>query len=237
MPTFGGIGFGSNPTWATFNEAASTGVTFSTLTNPYSNGKNYRLAAITSSGTLAISSGFVRLLLVGAGEHTGSVNGGAGGTTLDRCVVINAGSYTATVGSTSNAASTLGSYSSAGAGYTQQSGGGFGYGGYVPGGPGQSGMVSDITGSRVVYGSGGGGGAVWSGSGGAGGSGAGNGGNGGTQQYGTDAYGRPGGSGTANRGGGSGGWGGNSANVSGKNGQSEPTFGTGVIYAQVELPS
>lgn len=79
MPTFGGIGFGGGggikP--AIFNEGSSSGASFSTLTNPDGDGKNYRLATFTATGTthtLAIEeAGIAQFLIIGGGGSTGVV--------------------------------------------------------------------------------------------------------------------------------------------------------------------
>lgn len=68
---------------AVFDEASSTGATFTTLTNPDGDGKNYRLASFTSTsgGSLIISEAGVGdvLLVGGGGGSSPSVRGGGGG--------------------------------------------------------------------------------------------------------------------------------------------------------------
>jgi len=61
------------------DEGASTNVTFSTLTNPDSDGKNYRLAVWNVDGTLVVTTpGQVAGLLVGGPAALGGFNGNAG---------------------------------------------------------------------------------------------------------------------------------------------------------------
>ena len=61
------------------DEGASTNVTFSTLTNPDSDSKNYRLAVWNSNGTLVVTTpGQVAGLLVGGPAALGGFNGNAG---------------------------------------------------------------------------------------------------------------------------------------------------------------
>lgn len=87
---------------AAFNEAASSGATFTTLTNPDGDGKNYRLAKFTGNGTLAFSQpGTVRFLVVGGGGGGGSymcAGPGAGGWVLDEYQKVTASSYSVVVG-------------------------------------------------------------------------------------------------------------------------------------------
>jgi len=98
---------GASP--ATFDEGASTGATFSTLTNPDGDGKNYRLAAFTSTsgGSLMITDAGVAQFLIVAGGGGGRGNWfqyhhggyGAGGPWFEGELPIEAGSHAITVGS------------------------------------------------------------------------------------------------------------------------------------------
>lgn len=66
---------------ATFNEGASTGATFTTLTDPDGDGKNYRLATFSTVGTYSLvidSPGTAQFLAVGAGGGGGTDQGSSG---------------------------------------------------------------------------------------------------------------------------------------------------------------
>lgn len=94
----------------TVDEGSSTGWTFSTLTNPDGDGKNYRLAvANASSGVLAVTNaGVARVLAVGGrggyGAYDGSLGGyfgtgyGGGGGVVDTSAYLPAGSLAYSVG-------------------------------------------------------------------------------------------------------------------------------------------
>ena len=70
---------------AVFDEGASTGATFSTLTNPDGDGKNFRLASFTNNGTftLALSEpGYAQVLVISGGTSGAKgQNGGSGAGT------------------------------------------------------------------------------------------------------------------------------------------------------------
>ena len=191
MPTFGGIGFGGNSLVpAIFNEGSSSGATFTTQVNPNGDGKNYRLATFLSSGTLVITRGGIADILVVAGGRTGTtgsqweVGGGGGGGGMIESIgyILNAQSYTITVGLSDQDSSfgiprTTGSLTAmggaGGAGGTNNNGNPYGYiapwlgqayspavygggggaGGNASGGTGGVGRVSVITGN--TYGRGG----------------------------------------------------------------------------------
>lgn len=97
---------------ATFDEGASTGATFSTLTNPDGDGKNYRLAAFTSVGgshSLSIStSGMAEVLVVagggggGGGQNAGKGGGGAGGYLHFQQIFLSSGAKAVVVGDGGN---------------------------------------------------------------------------------------------------------------------------------------
>lgn len=89
------------------DEGASTGVTFSTLTDPDGDGKNYRLAACTANATLVVTTaGVGRILVVGGGGAGGSAigstwgagGGGAGGVLAIATAWLPSGSLSITVG-------------------------------------------------------------------------------------------------------------------------------------------
>lgn len=117
MPTTAKLFFGSSrlggTTNAVFNEVASTGCTFYTLTNPDGDGKNYRYAQFLTSGTLVFESeGLFDTWLGGPGGRGGYTNqggnlgagGGCGGVLELHKIFGNAGSYTITVGTQSGTA-------------------------------------------------------------------------------------------------------------------------------------
>lgn len=92
---------------AAFDEGASTGATFYTLTNPDGDGKNYRYAEFLTSGTLVFASeGFFDTWLGGPGGRGGYTGvggnlgdgGGCGGVLELHKLFGGAGSYTVTVG-------------------------------------------------------------------------------------------------------------------------------------------
>ena len=205
------------------NEASSTNVTFSSLTNPDGDGKNYRLAVWNATGTLVVlSAGSVQALIVnggysGAGVSNNSSGGGQGGDTrLLPALVLSAGTITVTVGAggsgivgapVAGGASSIGSVATSGGGGSLLPGGAAGT--TSTPGTGGRGISCGITGSVVVYSGGGGGGNGVASNGGASGGGQGEYTVGGGQQT----------AGTANTGGGGGGrW--NSGSVAGANGGS-----------------
>lgn len=85
------------------DEGASTNVTFSTLTDPDGDGKNYRLARWTTNGTLSVTTaGAARVLCAGPGMagHPGGDNaGGDGGSVFDGSMTLPSGSLAVTIGS------------------------------------------------------------------------------------------------------------------------------------------
>jgi hypothetical protein len=90
---------------AAFDEGASTGATFTTLTNPDGDGKNYRLAEFNAgSGSLVIAgAGYAQTLIVAGGGGgnrgggNGSSGGGAGGV-LETLVFLDAATHAVVVG-------------------------------------------------------------------------------------------------------------------------------------------
>ena len=97
---------------ATFDEGASTGATFSTLTDPDGDGKNYRLAAFTTSGAYSLEltdGGLAQILLVGGGGG-GSLQGlAATGSVLEGTVLLDAGTKSVVVADAGVAIATGGS--------------------------------------------------------------------------------------------------------------------------------
>ena len=90
---------------AVFNEGASTGFTFSTLTNPDGDGKNYRLASSSGTGskTLVISEGGYAEFLLASGAGSGGLNttgysGGGGSAVIEAEKFLDAGSYSISIG-------------------------------------------------------------------------------------------------------------------------------------------
>lgn len=90
---------------AKFNEASSSGATFSTVINPDGDGKNYRLAKFTASGTLVVSqAGKAQVCFVaggaqgGVGNYTHSYGGGGGGGVLITSADLPVGSLSVVVG-------------------------------------------------------------------------------------------------------------------------------------------
>jgi len=108
------VNTGGAPT-VTVDEGASSNATFSTLTNPFGNGKNYRLVKFLSSGSLVVEEeGYADLFVLsaggsgGGGYNSGSTSRGGGGggagdihdTTVSggASIFIPAGTHTITVG-------------------------------------------------------------------------------------------------------------------------------------------
>lgn len=84
------------------DEGASSGATFSTLTNPDGDGINYRLAVWTANGTLVVTTaGEAESLIIGGGggstRHVGAGSGG-GGYIRDGKRILPAGTLTVTIG-------------------------------------------------------------------------------------------------------------------------------------------
>lgn len=140
--------------WAKVNEGSSTGASFSTLTNPNSDGINYRLATFTSAGSLVVSTaGYLEVLVVSPGVGPNGADGvnGPGGRASYGIFYYSAATHTATIGALSSdglgangisGASSLGPVVS-GITYRTRFGPG--------GGEGSSGVTLNITGSNVVY--------------------------------------------------------------------------------------
>lgn len=97
--------------WVTFSgagsptvtEGSSTGFTFSTLTNPDSDGVNYRLAVCNSGGSLVVTNaGYAQVLVVGGGGGGAALSdggaGGGGGGVRWGTFKIPAATHTVTVG-------------------------------------------------------------------------------------------------------------------------------------------
>jgi hypothetical protein len=86
------------------DEASSTGATFSTLTNPDGDGKNYRLASFTTAGThtlAATTGGIVQALAVSGGSagHNIGINVvGGPGDVREGTYHLPSGNVTVTVG-------------------------------------------------------------------------------------------------------------------------------------------
>ena len=110
MPTtgklyLGGTQIGGGVGPAVFDEGASTGATFSTLTDPDGDGKNYRLAEFSvGSGSLAIAEeGYAETLIVagGGGGNRGGGNGSSGGgagAVLETIVYLDVAAHSVEVG-------------------------------------------------------------------------------------------------------------------------------------------
>lgn len=101
------------PPWVVVNEGSSTGVTFSTLTDPDGDGKNYRLATMTSNCTLVVTTeGKAQRMLIsgGSGGNGDPNNHGNGGIILDGEAVLEAGTHSVVIGAggAASAASTGG---------------------------------------------------------------------------------------------------------------------------------
>lgn len=82
------------------DEANSTGVTFSTLTNPDGDGKNYRLATMTSNCTLKVNTeGYAECMIIGGGSGTGGTGPwGGGGSIVDGLQLIPAATHSVVIG-------------------------------------------------------------------------------------------------------------------------------------------
>lgn len=101
------------PPAPTVTEGSCTNATFATLTNPDSDGKNYRKATWTASGSFVLSAaGWVEVLVVGAGGPFTNPygTGGTGGSVERGWRYLAAGTHTVTVG----AATTGSSYTRSG---------------------------------------------------------------------------------------------------------------------------
>lgn len=169
------MGFGSPDLYVpplSVNEGSSTSVTFSTLTNPDGDGKDYRMAVFNATGTLVVSSaGKCQALIIdggysGAGTNNNSSAGGAGGkcrflpdltlAATTHTITVGAGG-TGIVGATqAGGASSIGSANTSSGVLLNWPGGTAGTV-YTPG-TGGDGWSIGITGSAVKYAPGGGGG-------------------------------------------------------------------------------
>jgi hypothetical protein len=216
------------------NEGSSTNVTFSTLTNPDGDGKNYRLATWATSGSLVVTiPGYVQALIVdggssGTGTSNNSSPGGPGGSVRYLpTLALASGTHTVTIGSggtgttgapVAGGASSIGSVGTSGGSASTNSGGAAGpASSYILGG---TGTYCGITGTMTAYGGGGGGGNAQgtTSNGGAGG--------GGRGEYSVNGANQT--AGTANTGGGGGGrW--NNSSVAGANG------GSGFVAVRWEI--
>ncbi|MDP1877981.1 MAG: hypothetical protein Q8M17_10560 [Actinomycetota bacterium] len=159
------------------DEGASTNVTFSTLTDPDGDGKNYRLAKWTVDGTLVVTTtGEVDALAVAAGGPRGSNNycSGGGGAAVRGKITLAAATHTVLVGawigdSSPGSLSKIGELRARGGsppptpttGYGDSvypghaNGDGGGAGGPASSGVAGIGVTDDISGSAVEYGKGG----------------------------------------------------------------------------------
>ena len=95
----------SGPGDAVFDEGASSGFTFSDLVDPDGDGKNYRLASSSGTGskTLAFSEGGKIRFLLASGAGSGGLNstgysGGGGSAVIDAELTIDAGSKSISIG-------------------------------------------------------------------------------------------------------------------------------------------
>lgn len=153
------------------DEASCTNVTFSTLTNPDGDGKNYRLAVWNSNGNFVLTRGGVvqAHLIQGGWNGGGGTNntgvGGPGGKSLPlEALLLDPGTIAITVGAGAVAdyTSIAGGHSSIGSTSTSDSralSGGLGGNRGVDTNPlnmGSRGIPSRITGSEVFYAGGGG---------------------------------------------------------------------------------
>jgi len=169
------MGFGSPDLYVppgSVNEGSSTNCTFSTLTNPDGDGKNYRMAVFNATGTLVVSSaGRFQALIVdggysGVGVTNNSGYGGQGGkckffpslelTVATHTITIGAGGAGIVGGSVAGGASSIGSNTTS-VGVLLNFPGGVAGSVYTPG-YGGPGLSNGITGAVVKYAPGGGGG-------------------------------------------------------------------------------
>jgi len=152
------------------NEGSSTNVTFSTLTNPDSDGKNYRLARFNVTGTLVVTTaGQVEALIAGAGASSGrataaATGAGDGSIVFAGIIRLTPASMTVTVAveTTAPGSNAVGNngVASVFAGITVRGGWGNGDPNYGPSSTGagasarlgKSGVTSSISGSAVEYG-------------------------------------------------------------------------------------
>jgi len=137
----------------TVNEGGSSGVTFSTLTNPDGDGKNYRLAVCNAGGSLVVTApGTVQALLVGGGNNYAVTPAGNAGDVRMGTYLLPAATHTVTVG----AAGVPGLPSSIGTVVITSAAGVAANGSNAQGGGGTAGnlnlgLSSSITGSALTY--------------------------------------------------------------------------------------
>ncbi len=135
------------------DESSSTNATFSTLTNPDGDGKNYRLATWTANGAFAVTSpGRVQYLVVGGANYYAPIPYGNAGDVRPGEMMITAATHTITIG----ASGTYGGVSSIGTLVVTSSASIATNGTNALGGGGTVadhtlGFVSTITGSSVTY--------------------------------------------------------------------------------------
>ena len=148
------------------DEGASSGATFSTLTNPDGDGINYRLAVFNASGALSVTTAGKAQVLVLGGGGAGNTYGGNGGRIALGEWLLPSGSLTVVVGAgaaggTDSGSAQAGGYSSLNAPQIVGGGGGSGWN-YMQGamafypntGGYRTAYPSSITGSSVDYGRG-----------------------------------------------------------------------------------
>lgn len=141
------------------NEGSSTNATFATLTNPDSDGVNYRKATWTASGQfVTTTAGRVQVLIVGAGgPYISGAHHGDSGRVVEGWYDLPAGTHVVTVGAATTGG---GSYARSGfsaVGSIKAMGGQYGVGGPTEGaGDGTYGEItSTISGSSQKYAGGG----------------------------------------------------------------------------------
>lgn len=145
---------------AVVNEGSTTVATYTDLTNPDSDGYNYRSARWTASGVFVVdTSGFADALIVGGGASGGAggsgiAGGGGGGGAVIRLknIWFPAGSYTVTIGAASSGGSGAGNFSYLTASVFSQFISGFKAlgGGGGGGGQGSGGASGDPSGGSLV---------------------------------------------------------------------------------------
>jgi len=120
------IKFGGGKDPAVFDEAKSNNCTFTTLTNPFGDGKDYRMVEFKISGTLVLESpGFADYMIVGGGgnggrgsnnngTHSSGGGGGGAGNMVDSTmsggqpIFLGEGSHAITVASAASASKAFG---------------------------------------------------------------------------------------------------------------------------------
>ena len=148
------------------DEGASSGATFSTLTNPDGDGINYRLAVFNASGALSVTTAGKAQVLVLGGGGAGNTYGGNGGRLMLGEWLLPSGSLQVVIGAgapggTDSGANQIGGYSSLNAPQIVGGGGGSGWNYmqgarafYTTGGNYRDAYPSSITGSSIDYGRG-----------------------------------------------------------------------------------